>query len=214
MISSNDKNRAIALNIVILPSVDVKKEAIKQSENLTKKFASEFTLNTKNFRPHITIYQGYFPYKNLDSLKKTLLKFSKESKKFSVFMSDFWISPGRFVWWNAKKSKEIMEFHRQILKLANPLREGLIAPPALEQLEELGEKERRNVLKTGAIYHGELYVPHVTLTRLKNEKDRNGAMKTLGETETIDFQVTKLIVANLGEHGTISNIIEEFEIKD
>lgn len=210
MIEKKENEPATALNIVILPSDEVAAKSIQMSEALTSRFSSEFTLNNSTFRPHITIYQGYFPNKNLDLLRATIQKLSSQSQKFPVVMSDFWISPGRFVWWDAKKSLEIMDFHQKVMNAVNPLREGLVAPPALSQLEELGERERQNVLKTGAIYHGDLYVPHITLTRLKSEKDREEAERALKEPQAHEFEANQVLTASLGDHGTISTVVGKF----
>lgn len=212
MVEAKERDDATTLNVVVLPSEAVSDTARRLSEGLAKQFPTEFTLNSTTFRPHITLYQGYFPNGNIDALTASLQEIAEDCKKFVLGMGEFYVSPGRFVWWNTEKSSYIYGLHETILNAANPLREGLIAPATQQQLEELGERERENVIKTGLIYSGELYVPHVTLTRLTKASDMIPAHQALGEREEGSFTIDKIVLAKMGDHGTISDTLSEFAI--
>lgn len=200
------------LNIVLLPDEKTSKLAINLSEKLTSQIPSYFTLNTTNFKPHITLYQGSFPEKNIPRVLETVEQITKELNPVNISTQGFFISPGGYVWWNTEKG-ELQGLHEKMLNATNHLREGLIPEPSLEQLPNLAGREKENVLETGAIYNRDLYSPHITITRLKKLEDKEKSLRILeGNKTQISFMTHIIGVANLGAHGTISEIIKEFRL--
>ena len=65
----------------------------------------------------------------------------------------------------------------------------------------------------GHLFIGPRYEPHVTITRLNKEADAEKAIKVLNGSKNILFKPKSLILGYLGEHGTITGIVESFRFR-
>ncbi len=202
-----------ALNIVLLPDKIVHGEAVLCSTRLSRNFETEFTLDSRLFLPHITLYQGYFPDRNIDVLFEELRKFPVWGEDAEIVMKNFQVSHGTFVFWEAVKSPFITGLHEMIVGSANRLREGNIPFNIQEMMGNLPEEEREMVKKTGGILNLDLFNPHITLTRLKSAKDGKNALDYLRGSQPSKFSPQALYVGKLGDHGTVSEIVEEIFYK-
>lgn len=209
MKESKETEPMSSLNIVLLPDKIVHGKAVLSSTRLSRNFDTEFALDSRLFRPHITLYQGYFPDRNIKELFESLRKFPAWGEDAKVVMNDFQISHGTFIFWNAVKSPFLKELHEMIVESANLLREGNIAPNTQAMMDSLPENEVEMVKKTGSILNLELFNPHITLTRLKNAADASRAMDYLGASDFAKFKPEAICVGKLGDHGTVSEIVEE-----
>lgn len=202
-----------ALNIVLLPDRTVFNKALTFSYRVTRRCPSEFVLDSERYKPHITLYQGYYPDRNLAGLYDALKDIGRKNQQFEVQMGDFELSHGTFLFWNCVKTLELKALHESILEKANPLREGNIPPITAQLLPRLPDNEKAMVQATGSILNKELFHPHITITRLKNASESPLALRMLGREEKALFVPDKLAVAHLGPHGTISEIIQEIPLK-
>lgn len=202
-----------ALNIVLLPDKTVFNKALSFSNKITQKLDCEFELNGNQFRPHITLYQGYYPDRNVQALFDALENISKQNQQIEVQMGNFDLSHGTFVFWSCVKTSALQKLHDKIIEKINPLREGNIAPNTLEMLPGLPDNEKAMVKATGSILNKELFYPHITLTRLKNASDGPSALRLIGQEDKVSFVPSMLAVAHLGPQGTISKIVTEIPIK-
>ncbi len=201
-------NNIAPLNIIILPDLKVSQKALELSKKISQNYETYFTLDNQNFIPHITLYQTIFPKNNVSVLKDRIQKFAKTLKPFKITISTFSVSNETWASWNFLKTEELMKLELQILELANPLREDLI-PENLKQLvtDAKGKQETENY---GALLIKDRYTPHITLTRIKNPQDRKKVIDLIKEKSELSFLVDKLFLGNLGEHGTINQIVTEF----
>lgn len=200
------------LNIVLLPDRKVFNKALTYSYNITRRFSHEFVLDSERFRPHITLYQGHYPNRNIEKLISSLEEMKNPSKEVVVEMNDFQLSHDTFIFWNSKKTPELQNLHERILTIANPFREDNIPPITKELYPTLSDIEKRMVDTTGSILNKELFHPHITLTRLKHKEDGGDVLKSIGKGEEMSFVPYSIAVAHLGAHGTISDIVNEIPL--
>ena len=157
------------LNVAILPSDEIIAQAIAVSRRIGEEVSSEFTLNSVNLIPHITIYQAQYPNKNIDKLKSITETLSSGQELFEITLDAITVSHETFLFWNCKKSLILQNLQRKAVELANPLREGLI-PSSLADVGGLSEGDRYDVKHFGALLIGSRYEPHITITRLKRKE--------------------------------------------
>lgn len=199
-----------SLNIIYLPDEATRNKAIEISRKVSSQLPTEFTLGQDRY-PHITIYQARFPNKNIGQLKKIIDEIAHKTRLFEIEMCPFAINVVRgFVWWNCIKTDDLARTHLETISRVNPLREGLV-PEGLKTYPAT-EGDKKDIKNYGSLLVGEHYFPHITITRLKNSEDKEKAQGILGEGEYSVFGVDKIVLGQMGDHGTVTEIIEEFPL--
>src|SRR3989344_2573680 len=188
---------ATSLNIAIIPSKEVKKEAIELSQEIAADFPVQFVLNNSNFLPHITLYQAHFPNADIDSLNNSLLQLVRTLQPVTIHLTIFAVRFGTFLFWNCEKTKELQEFHEKVVTIANPFRNGLILPH-LSSLTDITMEDKNDIEQFGALLIGPRYYPHITITRLQDSMDGEKALQKIGASKQITFTVDTVVVGNLG----------------
>lgn len=200
------------LNIAIIPPENVTSQALAMSRKIAGEIGSRFVLNSNFLIPHITVYQARYPIENMDKLKEITKNLSLEQEIFEIELNAITISHETFLFWNCEKSLILQNLQKKAVELANPLREGLI-PASLSSVTGLSEGDRYDVKHYGALLIGPRYRPHITITRLNKGEDAKKTIKVLGSSKNILFKPKGLILGYLGEHGTVTGIIENFSFK-
>lgn len=208
---TREQEPATALNIVLLPDQQTTEQAIELSQRIATLYGVEFVLDTQQFRPHITLYQGYYPNRNLPKLRSSIADLAKQLGPTEVSLYGSQLVLDTFLFWNCQKTPALQAMHQESFAAANPLREGFIAPN-VAALTDLTEEERELIQRTGGILNGVRFLPHITITRLKNPAEGQKAMEIVQKTPPISFPVKGLYIAHLGPHGTISEIVDEFKV--
>lgn len=201
-----------SLNIAILPTDEISAQAIIMSNKIANEIGSKFTLNSNSLIPHITVYQARYPSKNMDKVKNIARNLSLEQKLFEIKLDTITVSHGTFLFWNCKKSLTLQNLQKRAVELANPLREGL-TPPSLSDVTGLSRGDKYDVKHFGALLIGPRYEQHITITRLNKEDDAKKAIKVLSGSKKFSFWPKGLILGYLGEHGTVTKIVENFRFK-
>lgn len=200
------------LNIAILPSDEVTRQAITMSKKIAEEVSSRFILNSNTLIPHITVYQAQYPSKNVDNLKSIARNLSLEQELFEITLDAITVSHETFLFWNCEKSLILKNLQKKAVELANPLREGLI-PISLADVGGLSKGDRYDVKHFGALLIGPRYKPHITITRLNKEGDAEKAIKILSGYKKLSFKPKELILGYLGDHGTVTRIVGNFRFR-
>jgi 2'-5' RNA ligase len=197
------------LNIAILPSEKIIEQAIKMSQKVSDEVGSRFTLKQKTLIPHITVYQAQYPSKNIDRLKNIVEDFALKTELFDIKLNQIAVSHGTFLFWNCEKSPILQDLHEKVVKLANPLREGLV-PSQLADRENLSPGDEYDIKTFGAMLIGPRYKPHITIARLSKDNDVQNAVRVLDGSKEESFKPRALFLGYLGEHGTVVKIIKKY----
>lgn len=200
------------LNIAILPSDEVAVQAIAMSKKIAEEVGSRFILNSINLIPHITIYQAQYPSENKYKVKDIARDLSLEQELFEIKLDAITVSYGTFLFWKCEKSSILQKLQKKAVELANPLRKGLI-PDSLADVRGLSKGDKYDVRHFGALSIGSRYEPHITITRLNREEDTEKAIKVLSGFKKLSFKPKGLILGYLGDHGTVTGIVENFRFK-
>lgn len=200
------------LNIAILPSDEVISQAIAMSKKIADEIGSRFVLNLNNLIPHITIYQARYPSRHIQRLKDIVKTLSLEQKLFEIKLGAITVSHETFLFWSCGKNLILQNLQGKAVKLANSLREGLV-PDSLADVRGLSKGDRYDVKHFGALLVGPRYQPHITITRLNKKEDAEKVIKVLSGSREVLFKPKGLILGYLGEHGTVTEIIENFSFR-
>lgn len=205
---------ATSLNIALIPTHEIFDQAIEMSKKVNEEVNAEFVLNYTLFLPHITVYQAHFPDKNIDKVKKTVAKIAEATKSIKIELQTFSINYKTFLFWTVEKSDALSNLQNQIIHVVNPLRDGLILP-ALSNIDLENKDDAYDIQHFGSLLIGEHYKPHITITRLKDEKHDKKALSVLKKfKEQQTFTAESVTLGYLGQHGTVNGIIPEYEFSD
>lgn len=201
------------LNVVLLPSPGVATQAIRWSQELSHSFQTKFVLDGQTYHPHATVYQAAYPVKNLEKIKASLQGIAAQTPRFSLQLDVFSTKVG-FVFADIVKTPQLVALHNQVLESLNPLREGELIPQDAAALTspEVPEAMKQSIREYGYAMAKEAYSPHITITRLENWQDTTivqQAAESL-QPQPLQFQVTELVLANIGHDGTCNEIKAHF----
>ena len=205
------------INVVVRPDMDTTNISRSLGSIMEKTFENYYTVSDETFIPHCTIYQAQYPTKNYDLIKSKLLDISKNTKKFELKVGPYELHANSYVWWNIEKTDELNDLHYKVLNELNPLREGqllnFIRPDFTGYLNgpDFSKEESENVKKYGSIVVDKIFQPHLTIGKTRNKiYEKN--MEILPETESA-FKVDEIIIGKMGDHGTVTKILERFPLQ-
>jgi len=195
-------------NVAIYPPAEISKRVIAISKKLKNKNGL-FVLDGKNYFPHITLYMTEFPLKNMVKIKKLLKQFAVKTKPFEISSSKYRQNTDGYIDIDYKKSKNINEFQKKIIKLLNPLREGQIREKDKARISEMTKAEQKNLKLYGYRSVGDKFFPHLTFSKL--EKFDKSALLNIDKSN-FSFKVNKIGFFYLGDYGTCHKLIEIFDL--
>lgn len=183
----------------------------------SKKFAKTkgvYMLGSKDFYPHITLYMTQFPDKNIPEVMRRISRIAKNKKPILLEAIGAPRITEGYVGVNFKKTEQIRELQKELIAALNPLREGLITDASRKQLLVADKTGKKNILRFGSQHVFTKFTPHLTLTKLKNNKDPypqsiGAATLTL---RNISFHSAAVGLFEAGKHGTCRKIVKIFRL--
>ena len=201
----------VRLNTVFIPPEEVSEKAIELSKVIGNQADTYFILDGINFYPHITIYPPEYPEENISKVLEVVEKTSGSlnSLKFKFKNID---SGQGYLGVAFEHSEEIQQTHEKIVSALNPLREGRVRDKYVEYYMEFNSGQLQNIEKYGYPGAMDLYNPHLTITRLKDENEAKEILSTI-KWDILEFMVNKIGVYKMGEHGTCRELVKEFNLR-
>ncbi len=177
----------VTRNIVILPPPTVAKQAMAWSRKIAAEYKTDFVLDGKHFYPHITLYQGEYSEENLTFMEEKLVSIARTTSPFTVQPKAFRIFE-RFLFLEMNKDEGIAALQRRIFS----------------DVGKLGKK-----LSSVA---GEIFLPHITITRFHQAEDAKQAVSKL-QMVKFEFTARALHLVNIGLDGSVNEIFKEFPLQ-
>lgn len=199
---------SLACDIVLLPSSDIARSAIRLS-NILKSHDSYFTLKEGEYFPHASLYMTQLKEADFGRVGEVLAEIAKNISTISATPIGYEQSEG-FISMMYERGELLNAVQNQVVEAINPIRDGLRLKDA-KRLEEATGKERENLEMYGYRSVGELFDLHITLTRFKSPEpvDTNELETYLGE---FNGYFTKLGLFEMGDNGTCVRKIAEFTL--
>jgi len=200
----------IDLNVAILPDQELSSKLIDWSQKIASNFDTDYTLNNFDHFPHLSLYSARYPIKNKYLVEKAISNICSNLKSFQVTLKSFSVFSG-FLFYDLEKDKRLIKLHEKIVDDLNPLREGLISDNQ-RQLTGLSANQKDAIEEYGYVSVKNLYMPHISLTHLKNLTDGEKAREILPQ-EINYFFTNTLVIAPFAEFGTLPKPLKTFSIK-
>ncbi len=203
----------IRLNTVFKLPDDVAREAIALSREIGGKNEAFFVLDDIQFLPHITIYSPEYPKKNLDKVLKKVGEIANNTEKVNLISKE--ISSGeRFIIVEFDYTQAIKKIHEEVVLTINSLREGRLWEKYTsgDYKIKFNPEQQKNIEKYGYPNSMSLYLPHLTIIRLKDELSAGAISKNI-KWSIPRFTVDKIAIYEMGKHGTCKSLVKEFKLK-
>ncbi len=201
----------IRINIAFKPPIEIAEQMAKLSQEVSKKEDAYFAIDNLNFYPHITIYSPKYPKHNEDKIFKAIDELVKKFSSIKFIPNGINTNQG-YIGIGAEYSDEIKNIHEKIVEKLNPLREGhLRAKYANAYNMQFSEEKLQNIQKYGYPDSMNFYHPHMTITRLKDEKLAERVAKEI-QISFKEFTIDKIGAFKMGENGTCVELIKEFKL--
>lgn len=200
----------IRLNTAFILPEEVGKKAIELSRAISRLADAYFVLDGVDFYPHITIYPPEYPEKNIDKVLENIgraLEFSNSVR----FQYERVETHQGYIGVEFERLSQIQKIHEDLVNALNPLREGYIREKDDDYQFEFSVKQLKNIQEYGYPDMMNLYNPHLTITRLRDQNKAEQILKTI-EWDIPEFIVNKIGVYKTGEHGTDRELVKEFTL--
>ncbi|GES15854.1 hypothetical protein Amac_094520 [Acrocarpospora macrocephala] len=201
---------------VLLPPEAVNAGSIRLSEWCASQTPAEFTLKAGELYPHISLYMANFTPADLDSARDELRLISKSMPEIPLAADHFSGNDQGMFELFYRKTEAVTRLQESIIERLNPLRTGLrLRDPVGRVLADhrlsAPPTARANLDRYGYDEIGDLFRPHITMTRFR-ERGHQIAADLLPPPESFTAVYRTLALCVMGEHGTCTEIVETFEL--
>jgi len=196
----------VELNVVILPEEKIRDVAVDISRKIRETHPTDFVLDGKTKIPHMTVYQARYPERNVDAVRAYLKTVAARTSPFEVALGKFSNWSG-YIFWDAEATNEMTHLVKSVVYQLNPMREGLVRKGV--QTGKWDMQQTYEIQNYGTLMVGGSLPPHVTVSKTTNERDGQTVVREL-RPRIAKFVAAKIFLGTNGEHGTLTEILEEF----
>lgn len=201
--------QSIPCDIVLLPDPTLAQRAVTFSEQLTK-YETVSTLHANGPVPHVSLYMTQLKAADMERAQKLLADIAAHTRVFNLTANGYWLN-ARYFDADYARTDELIALQTAVVDAINPIRDGMRKKdkPRLLSAEGLA---RENLEKYGYPNIGELFRPHMTLTRFADEQLSIDAIEK-PNAQTFAGTFDRLGLFAMGENGTCIRKIAEFQLK-
>lgn len=197
------------INITFNLPADIAEQLAVLSKKLSDKEETAFVLDNENFFPHITIYSLEYPSRNENKILETVEKLA-ESFSPIKFIPIGMQTEGGYLGVEFEYSEEIRKIHETMVESLNVFREDHLREKYTEEnLSGLPLEKRQNIQKYGQANLLNLYIPHVTITKLMDKKIAERMVKEM-KIPFEEFVSNEIRAYKMGKNGTCVELVKEF----
>jgi hypothetical protein len=199
---------SISCDIVIMPTGELAKKAVILSEEL-RRFDTLFTLNrTTGPFPHASLYMTQLKEADLASVKAILSDIAASTQPFDLAATRYGQTDG-YIDADYTRTAVLDRLQMAVVETINPIRDGMREKDTARMREATG-KVRENLEQYGYRGVGELFRPHMTLTRFADEKIID--TDSLPEPNEFSGRFVSLGLFEMGDNGTCARKIADFKL--
>lgn len=198
---------SIPCDIVILPTDELTQKAISLSEQLAQ-HDTLFTLKDGEYYSHASLYMAQLKVDDLDRVKSILSGIANSTPQLSLTATRYDQAEG-YIDVEYARTEAIDRLQMAVVEAINPIRDGMRIKDKARMLTTIG-KVRENLDKYGYRGVGELFRPHISLTRFADGQPIDTA--ALPEPAEFSGAFIKLGLFEMGDNGTCVRKIADFSL--
>ena len=198
-------NDSISCDVVILPEPLLANRAISASQKL-QQFDGYYTLEDGVCFPHTSLYMLELKVEDIPRVEELLSNITKAFPPFQLEAYRYDHTMG-FIDAEYRRLPELDSLQEKIVTALNPIRNGMRAKDR-ERMAVAEGVALKNFQDYGYKNIGELFRPHMSLTRLKEAND--SALQTLEDAVEFGGTFLRLGLFEMGDNGTCVREIKTF----
>jgi len=199
---------SIPCNVVILPEPDLASMAIRASKKL-ESLGSLFALESGKYYPHASLYMLQLRTETLPKAEQLLADIAASTESVAPHPVRYYQAEG-YIDVEYQKTHQLAQLQDKVVSALNPIRDGMREKDKARMLEATGAV-RQNLEQYGYRGVGELFRPHLTLTRFADEQP-DIESKLPASFRQFGGQFTKLGLFEMGDNGTCIRQIADFDL--
>jgi 2'-5' RNA ligase len=172
------------VRIVLLPDITTETLVKKYSLLLASELPTLFTLDDKHL-PHVTVLNVDIEDEHLERIVTEIQSVAKHQNTINVQSEEIKCEEGTFMGLYFKENHQIVALRETI---ANTIEDFVKGTPSFKS-------------------------PHITITRMKHERDVKSALNLLSDFPQRTIELSKIAICNSLENGTTSKIYSVFSFK-
>lgn len=203
----DDGMQSLPCDIALIPDQLLANRAIATSNGF-KQFGSLFVLEDGRIYPHVSLYMLQLKVDDLQKVEGALEAIARVHTPLLLDAEQYVQNEG-YIDASYPNTPEIVSLQRDVIAALNPIRDGVREKDKIHMLEDEG-LALENLQEYGYRYVGELFRPHLTLTRLSS--DDTAALNTLDKVSDSSGVFAKLGIFEMGDNGTAIRKLAEIEL--
>lgn len=196
----------LSCDVVLFPNPLLAELAVISSKKLSE-LDSLFQLEDGKCYPHVSIYMLQLKTDDLERVGKLLEVIAHSFSSLQLTTQRYDQQEG-YIDADYKKIEELSGLQTEVIQALNPIRDGM-RPKDQARMHKAKGLEYDNYKKYGWKSVGDLFRPHMTISRLST--DNSKAMDMLGDYSKFDGTFNSIGLVEMGDNGTAVRKIFEFE---
>jgi hypothetical protein len=197
-------------DIVLLPEAAIAEQAMQVSEQLSSA-GTFYELDGEQCFPHVSLYMVQLKRSQVAEALQAVVAVAADTAFLELTAECYGGSQG-YINASYEKPDALTELQERVIEGVNPLRDGL-TPEEAALIETATGETKDNIEQYGYKSVGELFVPHLTLTRFVDPITIPGS-DTLPVPHTFSGQFPAIGLFEVGEHGTCIREIARFALQE
>ena len=201
-------NETLLLNVAVMPSTEVAAQIEFLSRELTSQ-GTLFTVDGVSLHAHLTLYMARFGSGRITEVRERVRQAVSALPALQLRHSGYLVTPGRYYEVSYARTDELMAAHHAVLKTLAGLRHRPGDPVVESFFGEYGGEQRENARESGYDLAGDLYRPHITVTRFKDRLDAGGLPQSPRD---LSFEAGRIGLFAADANGAAVRFIASFDL--
>lgn len=203
--------KKIFISITLIPETRTEQLVLELNNRISKNFeVNKIDTSTQDYA-HVSLYNANFPAHNRELIESAIEKITQDFSEIKLTPTRINLK-SRFISVVFKKTQELERLQNEIIKLLNPLREGMLQSKYTEKDEFYSERELLNAHEYGYPFCKDQFSPHMTIAELENEKDGDSATKEIDWNNIVTINKLSMRILFTDESGNRTKETRLFDL--
>lgn len=200
---------SLLINVCIVPSETVGTQCVDLSQSVASP-DTLFALDGVSKFPHMTVFMARFARQEVENVLANTERVTQEVKSFLCEHTGYFLTAGRYLEVSYRKSDAFLRLQKVLVDSLKDLRINPGQPYQESYFAPYTSEQEKNATETGYDLVGEIYRPHITLTRYAEGKvpEEFPGLKAT----SLNFPLHTICVYEADDNGAVFKKLAEHQI--